>query len=241
MEGINIWNKHDLRRAKIVLLLTLLPAMLYAQADKVIYNPNYDSRRVVTYGFSLGFGLAAYKLNYSQAFVDVLDSVQSILPRKSFGFSLGFIVNARVNEFLDVRVTPKVGFYEYKLEYNYLNAPQLNVVEESTVVEMPILVKFKSARRENTRLYIIGGFTPAYEVSGTSNLEENADLLQINRFNLSFELGFGLDEYYRLFKFSPEIRWSWGLINELSDNKNDLSAGIARLSTSTISLYLHFQ
>ena len=241
METVNIWHKHAVRRAKVVFVLLLLPLSLYAQTPEVIHNPNYDSRRVVTYGFSIGFHLSSYKLNYSQDFVDKLDSVHSILPRQSFGFSLGFIVNARTSEFLDVRITPKVGFYEYKLEYNYLNAPQRIEIEESTVVELPLQAKYKSARRKNSRMYVVGGITPAFEVSGTSDLEENADLLQIQRFNMSLEFGFGLDTYHRLFKFSPEIRWAKGMVNVLSDKKNDLSEGIDRLSTNTISLYLHFQ
>jgi hypothetical protein len=127
------------------------------------------------------------------------------------------------------------------LEYNYLNAPQRVEVEESTVVEIPFLVKYKSARRKNTRMYLIGGITPGYEASGTSDLEENADLLQIERFNLSAEFGFGLDLYYPLFKFSPEIRFSKGLLNLLSDKPNDLSAGLDALKTNVISLYFHFQ
>jgi len=214
---------------------------LTAQDRKEIHNPNYDNQRILTYGFSLGFHVSAFQLNYSDAFVNVLDSVHSIQPTPSIGFSLGFIINARLAEYLDVRLTPKVGFYEYHLEYNYLNATQKVEVEESTVVELPVLVKYKSVRRQNSRMYIVGGLTPAFEASGTSDLEENKELLQIKRFNLSAEVGFGLDLYYPLFKFSPELRFSKGLINMLSDQKNDLSVGIDRLNTSVIAFYLHFQ
>ena len=241
MQTSNIWNKHNLCRSKIVLFLLFTPFLLLAQGGEEIHNPNYDNQRIITYGFSIGFHTSNFVLNYSQDFVDKLDSVHSILPRQSIGFSLGFIINARAAEFLDLRITPKVGFYEYALEYNYLNADQRIEVEESTVVELPILAKYKSVRRKNSRMYLVGGFTPGFEASGTSNLEENAELLQINRFNVYAEFGFGLDLYYPLFKFSPEIRVSKGLINVLSADKNDLSEGIDRLSTSAIALYLHFQ
>ena len=241
MQSADIWNKRNLYRAKIVFLFLLVPFVSIAQARKEIHNPNYDNQRVLSYGFSLGFHSSAFQLSYSDAFVDKLDSVHSIQSTASIGFSLGFIVNAGLTEFLDVRVTPKVGFYEYRLEYNYLNAPQRVEVEESTVVELPILFKYKSVRRQNSRLYIIGGFNPAFEASGTSDLEENKNLLQIKRFNITAEVGFGLDLYYPLFKFSPELRFSKGLTNILSDQKNDLSEGIDRLNTNVIAFYLHFQ
>jgi len=220
----------------------------------VIHNPNYDIRKTITYGFSIGFHNSMFVRNYSASIVDwpdsvylsnpdliPLDSVHSIIPKWSIGFSLGFIINARLNEFWDARITPKVGFYEYKLEYNYLNADQRIETEESTVVELPVLFKYKSARRKNTRMYFVGGLTPGFEASGTSDLEENAALLQIERFNLSLEFGIGLDIYYPLFKFSPELRFSKGIVNLLSDKPNDLSAGLDRLSTNVVAFYFHFQ
>ncbi len=245
MQPVDIWYKCDLYRAKIIFvtfLLILLSSMIvFGQGGDVIYNPNYDSRKVITYGFSIGLHASSFQMKYSQAFVDMLDSVHSILPKWSIGFSLGFIINANLSEYLDFRLTPRVSFYEYKLEYNFLNASQRVEVEESTVVELPLLVKYKSARRRNTRMYFIGGLTPGFEASGTSDLQENADLLQIERFNLILEIGFGLDKYYPLFKFSPEIRFSKGLVNLLSTRKNDLSEGIDRLNSNVIAIYFHFQ
>lgn len=253
MQSRNIWHQFYLRSAKIALVFILVPLIGWSQVD-VIHNPNYDSRKAITYGFSIGFHNSQFVRDYSPSIVDWpdslyltnpdlirLDSVHSINPKWSIGFSLGFIVNARLNEFLDARITPKVGFYEYKLEYNYLNAPQRVETEEATVVELPILLKYKSARRKNTRMYFVGGITPGYEASGTSDLEENAELLQTERFNLSAEFGFGLDLYYPLFKFSPEIRFSKGLLNILSDKKNDLRAGLDGLNTNVIAIYFHFQ
>lgn len=253
MQSSHFWNKLHLHRKKVVFVLLMLPLVSWAQQD-VIHNPYYDSRKAITYGFSLGIHNSMFFRDYSSSIIDwpdsvylanpgliPLDSVHSIVPKWSIGFSLGFIINARLNEYLDVRVTPKVGFYEYKLEYNYLNADQLIEIEESTVVELPVLFKYKSARRKNTRMYVVAGLTPGFEASGTSDLEENADLLQIHRFNLALEFGFGLDIYYPLFKFSPEIRFSKGMVNLLSDKPNDLSAGIERLSTNVVAMYFHFQ
>ena len=184
MQAPDIRHKYYIRWTKIALTLIFLPMLTFAQQKGEIHNPNYDNQRLFTYGFSIGFHNSNFVLDYSQDFVDKLDSVHSIIPQTSLGFSLGFIVNLRAAEYLDLRITPKVGFYEYNLEYNYLNAEPRTEVEESTVVELPILAKYKSVRRQNSRMYIVGGLTPGFEASGTSDLEENKDLLQINRFNM---------------------------------------------------------
>ena len=244
MYSINIWHKFNLLGKKIVLLVLgiLLYGTSFAQSDSEMFNPRYDERKVITYGFSLGFQTTSYKLKYSDFFVDpAMDSVHSILPKKRPGFKLGFIVNFKLAQFLDLRITPTVSFAEYILEYNFVGGEQFTELVESTGVEFPILFKYKSQRRNNLRMYLIGGITPIIEAAGKSSLEEDLTRLQIEKFNANLELGFGLDMYYPLFKFSPEVRFAYGLVNVLSPLENDKSAGIDELRTKTLSFYFHFQ
>ena len=42
--------------------------------------------------------------------------------------------------------------------------------------------------------------------------------LNLKSFDLSLEIGFGSDIFFQLFKLSPEIRYSRGLINLLKNN-----------------------
>ena len=247
MYTTNIWNKLNLYSSKIILLFIVCTVISLSESmaqspPAQVNNPRYDDRRVFTYGFSIGLHSSAYQLKYSDAFVTELDSVVAIYPKWSFGFSLGFIINARLNNFIDARLTPKVGFYENKLEFVFTgNTDPLIVVDEATIVELPLLLKFKSARRKNTRVYFITGINPGIEASGKSDLEEDQERLQIDRFNLLFELGIGIDKYFPLFKFSPEIRYSLGLNNVLSSTKNDVSLGIDHLNTHVFTFYFHFQ
>ncbi|MEN8247577.1 MAG: porin family protein [Bacteroidota bacterium] len=226
----------------ILLLVFFTGAKLYAQVVEEVFNPRYDERKTVTYGFSLAVHSASYTLKYSDYFVSPdMDSVHSILPRKSPGFKLGFIVNFKLAQFLDVRVTPTVAFSEYKLEYNYVGGEQYVELVESTGVEFPLLLKYKSQRRNNTRMYIIGGITPVIEASGRSNLEEDMGRLQVDKWNTQVELGFGFDLYYPLFKFSPEIRFAYGLTDVLGPTINNKSIGLDQLKTKSLTLYFHFQ
>jgi len=243
MHTTNIWHKFNILGKKVIFiaLSLIICASSFAQVNDKVNNPRYDERKVVTYGFSLGFQTASYQLRYSDFFTaPEMDSVHSILPKKKPGFKLGFIINFKLAEYLDFRITPTVSFAEYVLEYNYVGGNQLIELVESTGVEFPLLFKYKSQRRDNIRMYIVGGITPIIEAAGRSSLDEGSRL-QIENFNTSLELGFGLDMYYPLFKFSPEIRFAYGLFNVLSPIANDKRAGIDELRTKTLSIFFHFQ
>ena len=244
MYSVNIWHKFNILGKKVAFLglAVLLFSNALAQSDTEMFNIRYDERKIITYGFTLGFQTTAYQLKYSDFFVDpAMDSVHSILPKKRPGFKLGFIVNFKLAQFLDLRLTPTVSFAEYILEYNYVGGEQFTELVESTGVEFPVLFKYKSQRRNNLRMYLVGGITPIIEAAGKSSLEEDLTRLQIEKFNANLELGFGLDMYYPLFKFSPEVRFAYGLVNVLSPIANDKSAGIDELRTKTLSFYFHFQ
>jgi hypothetical protein len=243
MSSINLWDKLYLRWKKIailLLLLTLPVAFLIAQKSKQENLPYYDGRRI-HYGFLMGIHRSYFNITYSQKFIqNELDSLESIMPPPRIGFDLGFIVNLRVIEFFDIRITPKVGFYEYMVEYNFKDNSQIHQLVEATLVDIPILLKYKSIKWGNSRIYIIGGIMPGYQASGNKKDTEERKL-QTSDFNLNAELGFGFDFYLPLFKFSPEIRFSRGLVNMLQKDPFGYSEGIDRLNTNIFTFYLLFE
>lgn len=244
MQAVNVWNKLYLHRAKIILLgFMLVAAMAEAQNFKWARrnNPNYDERKF-TYGFLIGLHTTAYQLKYSDSMVhDNYDTLHSVMPGWKPGFSLGFIVNYRINDYLDVRLTPKVAFYENTLRYNYTDGTHRDELVETTMVEFPFLLKYKSLRRGNVRMYVIGGVKPGIEASGKKELENITKGLEVKSMNMNLEAGIGMDLYFPLFKFSPEIRFSRGMMNVLDNTTNDFGRPLRYLNTNTITLYLLFQ
>lgn len=215
--------------------------MAQQQFTGEVNNPRYDERRLITYGFSIGIHTASLQMKYSDYFTNpAMDSVHSIQPLKKPGFSLGFIVNLRLAPFFDTRVTPKVTFSEYALQYNYVGKQSQIETVESVAVDFPLLLKYKSERRNNARMYFVGGLTGSIEAAGRTSLEEDQDVLQFSGFNMMADFGFGFDLYYPLFKFSPEIRFAFGMLDVVGSN-NDFTAGIKELKTKTVSIYFHFQ
>ena len=245
MGTVNLRHKFDLRSAKVI--FSLAGMLLFFSADaqqkfnRVSNNPNYD-KRTWSYGFLIGMHRSAFQAKYSEKFVtNAFDTVHSILPLYSPGFSLGFIVNRRLNDYVDARVLPKVAFYEYLLEYNYTDGVTDTKLKESTIIELPIIMKFKSARRGNARMYVAGGVKPAISAAGKAETESETKNINIQRGNISADMGVGFDLYFPLFKFSPEFRVSKGMSNMLTNKTNKYSEGLSRLNTTTFNFYLLFQ
>lgn len=245
MQFSYVWNQHHIHCYKIIGVVLLMLAAFQSEAQKTRWveknNPNYDNRKL-TYGFLIGIHSGIYQIKYSDKFVTRdLDTVSAVLPKWSQGFTLGFIVNYRLTEFLDLRLTPQVAFYENKIRYQFTNDPPIDESVESTVVEFPVLFKYKSERRGNVRMYMIGGVKPGIEASGKKNVDQTKPALEIKQANLNIEAGFGFDLYYPLFKFSPEIRFSRGIVDMLGNRTNEFGQPIQRVNTNTITLYLLFQ
>jgi Outer membrane protein beta-barrel domain len=243
MQAFNFWNKLHLHRAQVILLMCVfiggsLQAQSFYWARK--NNPNYDNRKL-TYGFLIGLHTTTFQIKYADSIVSKsLDTLQSIVPKWNPGFSLGFIVNYRLTEFVDIRLTPKVAFYEHTLKYLYTDNTYVEELVETTMVEFPFLVKYKSARRGNVRAYMIGGIKPGIEASGKKQ-ENNSKGLEVKNVNLSLEAGLGFDLYFPLFKFSPEIRFSRGIVDVLDNTTNAFGQPLKYVNTNTVTIYLLFQ
>lgn len=244
MQAVNIRNKFYLHRSKIILLgFFLISSLADAQSFRWARrnNPNYDERKL-TYGFLIGLHTTAYQIEYADKFVTSdYDTLHSVTPEWRPGFSLGFIVNYRLSEFVDFRLTPEVAFYEHKLKYLFTDGSFVEELVETTMVEFPFLIKYKSMRRGNVRMYMIGGFKPAIEASGKKEIENTTTSLEVKNLNVNLEAGLGFDLYFPLFKFSPELRFSRGMMDILDNTENKFGQPLRRVNTNTITVYLVFQ
>jgi hypothetical protein len=209
----------------------------------------YDYKRL-HYGFFLALNRSGFRTYSSPYFnsqledksLDSSNRLYSINPQSSAGFTTGFILNIRIFDLLDVRVLPTVSFYQRSILFRYQNDSTTRELNQSTFsfMELPILVKFKSLRRNNTRMYMIAGIKPAIEV-GSKKKEIQEDRLRATGFDFNIEYGFGFDFYYPLFKFSPEIRFSHGFSNLRNVDPNAYSRSISKMYTHTVTLYFNFE
>ena len=207
-----------------------------AQDPRWTNLPFYDDK-FMHYGFTLGVNTSGFKSKVSSSYFT--DSTTNVSPIYTPGFSLGFIVNFRLHDHFDLRLLPTVGFYSRSIVYDFTHSSNTQTIE-STFMEIPLLLKYKSMRRGNSRMYVLGGFKAAIEAGAKKKQRKPTDL-RTNGFDLCLDLGVGMDIYCHLFKFSPEIRFSHGLLNLLSNDPNIYSSSFSRLSSNTISLFLNFE
>ncbi len=231
---------------------------------RVINLPNYDSR-LLHFGFFLAINYTTFKVRPSQFFVNQLNDTideenngatrypfSHINPKGAAGFTTGFIVSMRMTDLWDIRLLPTVSFYQRAVEYTYshIDTSFFTSSRRSTVtsqlsqntysfIELPLLVKYKSVRRQNTRMFVIGGIKPSLEV-GAKKKELSDQQLRPNSFDCAVEYGLGIDLYYPLFKFSPEIRFAHGFVNMAVRDNNEFARSIKRMTTHTVTLYLNF-
>ena len=222
----------------ISLLFLSICLATHAQAQDPRWTnlPSYDDK-IMHYGFTLGVNASGFKQRVSSNYFS--DSLVSATPKYTPGFSLGFIVNLRLHDHFDLRLLPTVGFYSRSITYDFLHSSETQTIE-STFMEFPLLLKYKSQRRGNSRMYVIGGFKAALEAGAKKKQRKITDL-RTNGFDFCLDMGVGADFYFQLFKFSPEIRFSHGLLNLLSNDPNVYSNSLSRLSSNTISLYINFE
>ena len=243
MRSTYFWHKFTVLGLQVAVLFMISWDTADAQHFKWARrnNPEFDRRRI-SYGFVIGLHTSTYQIKYSDAFVTQnFDTVSSVQGEFSPGFSLGFLVNLRLNEVLDLRIMPKAGFYNHKLTYYFTNNTTKRQLIETTMVEIPIQLKYKSMRRGNVRMYMIGGFTLSIEASGKNDAQTTTANLDVKRANLTLDAGIGFDFYFPLFKFSQEIRFSRGIIDILGTAPSAYREPLKYINTNTISVYFIFQ
>ncbi len=263
MQTSHFRNQLHLRRAKIGFLFLVvfgigIPG--FSQGLFGLTSTSGSDDKVLSYGFFLAGHNASYQIRYSEEFLDPSNSeIHSIYPKFSPGFSLGFTGILRLHDQVNLLLTPKIAFYEYRTDVNIytpvvdqtdgidntvgnsLGYTTEEAVTEATMVEIPLLFKYRSQRFNNTRMYFIGG--ASYQFRTKSQDEANLDPIVTTGQDFAIEAGMGFEIYFKYFKFAPEIRFSHGLNNIYYAEKNsaEIRDVISSIRRKGITIYLNFQ
>lgn len=216
------------KKGVFLFFLTLLAWNSFGQSKKYtqLFKEDYDNKRI-HFGMQFGFSTAKYFVSAA--------TIDSINTPGSFGFNIGGTINYALSDYLELRSGLNVALYSRKIAwYNPTTRDSESKFRESTWLEIPMLVKFRSLRRKNHRAFLIGGAKFGWE----SNKRGSTDLMG-NQIDLSLEYGFGFEKFNKYFKFTPEIRFSNGILN-LYAPTNGITF-TPRLVSNTISLILNFE
>ena len=266
MQTTHFRNQLYLRRTKVGFLILAFFGISFSGFSQGLFGLTSTAGsddKVLSYGFFLAGHTATYQIKYSEQFFDPTNTannqVYSIYPKYTPGFALGFTGILRLHDQVNLLLTPKIAFYEYRMDINYYvplidNVPGNDnsttnnlgyrteeVVTEATMVEIPLLFKYRSQRFNNTRMYFIGG--ASYQFRTKSQDEANLDPIVTTGQDFTIEAGMGFEIYFKYFKFAPEIRFSHGLNNIYYAEKTpgEIRDVISSVKRKGITIYLNFQ
>jgi hypothetical protein len=188
-----------------------------------------------------------FRVRRTKDFKD-LDSLFTIEPQSQYGFNIGIVSSMRLFEYLDLRFVPTLTFGDRTLEYNLTYQDTLRYLYkkniESTLIDLPITLKYKSQRINNFRAYVLGGARYSIDLASQADKKvsnTNDVLVKIKRNDFSGELGVGFDFYLNYFKFGTELKMAYGLRDLLKRESNIYTKGIDKLSSKVLWITFTFE
>ncbi len=215
----------------------------YAQQMKVKNLEKYDNQ-LMHFGFLLGINNTDFKVTRSSELYKS-DSALIVEPDGLTGFNLGIVSDLQLSNNFDLRFVPDLAFSQRNLNYQIINpgkAP-IKVIKkiESTFIEFPLEIKFKSNRINNYRIYVSGGFKYMIDLVSQAKVENNQQLVKLKKKDYGYFIGFGIDCYMPLFKFSPEIKMFQGIPNVLQNDQAIYTTSLSSLKSRVFTVSLLFE
>ena len=237
-------------------VFSALCAPLWAQQAQ---NKPYIDDRLVHIGFQLGLNFSTFSVTDSEIPIanpitgetEIYHArVSTILP----GFHVGFISDLRLCKYLNLRFCPGIMFTSRTLNYKTESGNPVqgtpgkfgkHIDVLAMPVYLPLLLKWSAAREGNYRPYVIGGGGVSFNVS-----RDRDKPVLLKMMDYFCEVGFGVDLYFRWFKFCPEITYRIGFANQLypSDGRMELAPqdafytdALQKLTSHSICLTFNFE
>lgn len=243
----------------------------YAQVNRVPNLKFYDDDRL-HFGFILAANQMNFIIRNKENIHDIyykgiqiperdmrlsnIDSaiVYGIRSSPNLGFTVGIVGDHRLGEFFNFRFIPSLSFGSRELIYDTrafikgTNNRDSTVVRNltqkinSTYVEFPFLLKYKSRRVHNFRAYVIGGVKYSFDLASQAKKTEinnyEPKLFQSDSYYI---LGAGSDIYMNWFKFGIELSMSYGMRDMLLRENNLYTNSIESLRSKIFMLTFTFE
>lgn len=230
---------YPLRSKQIIfsLLFWFLAIKTYAQPNL----EQYDNKKV-HFGFTLAANNGRLLVHHKPDFF-AADTLRNMSVANFPGLGLGAITNFRLGDYFDLRLmAPVISFVQRNIQYEFENVTK-EVKVESAYCDASLLLKYKSQRRKNTRVYVIGGGRISYDFASTINKQRGLQnpVVSLVPITYGWEVGAGFDFYFEYFKFSPEIKLCSTINNAMYKDGFIFTNAVDRMIPQLIQISLHFE
>lgn len=159
-----------------------------------------DNEKRLKYGFNLG-------INYSNLLDnDMLTNNASL--SNNLGFRLGILADYKISKSLSISPKVEMSFNNSKINFTNIDGSQ----EDYKV--MPISIDFMAHfifKKNNAKLSPYFFFGPNIKIP-VSKRTDNTTTYSTNS-DFAIDFGIGIEKPFTHFNFSPELRYSFGLLN----------------------------
>jgi len=237
-------------KTKTILLIVGLSfaSFGYAQRETTKNLAKFE-HRFMHFGFLLGINSADLVVDRYAPPNHGADTLLSLTPVSSPGFNLGIISALHLSENFSLRFTPNIAFSQRSLVYKFNTLEgekQYTKDIESTIINFPLGIKFKSDRVNNFSAYIICGASYGLDLASNEDAvndsqEPNDIIVKLGKHDIMGEIGVGTDFYLQYFKFGLELKMSYGIDNIMIRENNAFSTPIENLRSKMFLLSLTFE
>ncbi len=177
----------------------------------------------LTFGFNLG-------VNYSNLLAGEIFPANASVSN-DIGFRLGALANIHLEKFLSISPKIEISINNSKVDFTNTAAPQNEYKVMPVTLDLMSHFVIRAKRRHNITPYFLIG--PNIKIPVTRKSKNSTHFTSNSDF--AFDLGIGLDKHSALLQFSPEIRYSLGMLNV---NRHP---SISSLSFHNLSLVINFR
>jgi hypothetical protein len=238
-----------LKKKSIFILPAVILLLYHSSSFGQIPKPKNESwydEKPLHFGFTLGVNSMDFNITPSQSNF-VTDSLFPDITVLNPGINIQIVSNLRLGKYFDLRFLPGVSFGQRVVRY-YKNKVVYNDQQrlESSFLEFPLLLKYKGARLNNIRPYVIGGVNFRYDLAGKKEFDDQKPVyLRLKRPDLYYEAGAGMDFYLVYFKLSVELKMSNGirdvLVKEAAPGHPEFFNAIDKMKSQIWVLSFHFE
>ena len=216
-------------------IIIIISSNLKSQNTNLLNLPKYD-KQWYHFGFTLGLMNTNLKIDYQQN-----PSLKNISAISSPGFNVGIICDLKILNNLNLRFIPSLTFTQRDINFTSFENIEIIKSTESSNLDLPILLKYRSLRYKNMRPYFLLGSRFTYDMASKKEVED-INLFKLDEIDYGIEFGFGIDIYLPYFKLAPEIKYFYGF-NDLSqlNNVELITSNIESLYSRTILFSLTFE
>ena len=230
-------------------VLTILFLSLSISSFAQFGVPNllkYDRQRF-HFGFLFGYNRFDFKIT-SKPDLSEYDPLKAINTENVSGASLGIVTNLRLGKYFDLRFIPGFSYGGHYVSYYIGDDYECKTMSvESVFLDFPLLINFKSTRMlNNIRAYVIAGGQYSYDAlsnkhNSNSSSQSGKVVLKFNPHDVQAQVGVGFDFYCTYFKFSTELKMSFGFLNMLVPEDNMYATSVSSLKSKNLQISFTFE